>query len=104
MPRKSVEKVSFINSIYFKISLFAVVIISIVCAYFISVNARISKWDKIIYPGVLVDGIDLSGKTKAESKKIIEDNYLNKIGKKEITVKINDTFSTLFLGISFSFT
>ena len=69
------RKVSFRNSIYFKISLLAVAIISILCVYFISINNKVSKWDKLIYPVVFVDGIDLSGKTKAESRKIIEDNY-----------------------------
>ena len=82
--------VSFKNSIYFKISLLAVAIISILCVYFISINNKVSKWDKLIYPGVFVDGIDLSGKTKAESRKIIEDNYLNEVGNKEINIEIND--------------
>ncbi|WP_315118532.1 VanW family protein [uncultured Clostridium sp.] len=45
-----------------------------------------SKWNNKIYPNTLINGIDVSGNTKEEARKIIED-HLNTIENKNIKIK-----------------
>ncbi|NLK94428.1 MAG: vanomycin resistance protein VanB [Clostridiales bacterium] len=76
------------SSIYFKISIVLVIIFSGVLAYSLSINSKVNKWDNVIYPGVTIEDIDVSGKTKEEALKILEDEFSSKIGDKEILVKV----------------
>ncbi|MBC2581508.1 VanW family protein [Clostridium sp. DJ247] len=46
----------------------------------------IKPWSNLIYPGVKVQGEDLSGKTKSEAKKILEQNQVSAVMKKKIHI------------------
>ncbi|GAA0744569.1 VanW family protein [Clostridium oceanicum] len=57
--------------------------------------SKIKHFNNLIYPGVSIEGIDLSGKTKEQARKLVEKNYWNKILGKKINVKANDKTYTL---------
>ncbi|MGO5091505.1 VanW family protein [Clostridium sp. LCP25S3_F10] len=56
---------------------------------------NIKFYNNLIYPGVSVEGIDLSGMTKEEANKIITEKYWNKLLGKSINVKTKDKTYTL---------
>lgn len=47
---------------------------------------KVQKWDELIYPGVMIEDVDLSGKSMGEALKIIKEKYSNKILDKEIVI------------------
>ena len=74
--------------------------LSTVGSYSLSIKTRVAKWADKVYPGVTVNGIDLSEKTRDEAIKIL-DEELKEIEKKNIIVKANDkTFKLNFKEIS----
>lgn len=54
------------------------------------VKTTVSNYADRIYPGMKVQGIDLSGKTKEEAIKIIEDDYKKNIQNKKIVITAGD--------------
>ncbi|WP_058952744.1 VanW family protein [Clostridium tyrobutyricum] len=56
---------------------------------------EIKYWDKLIYPGVTVENLDLSGKTKAEAKNMINKAYVEKLKNKKIIISASDSTYTL---------
>lgn len=76
-------------TLYFNIAIVGAILCGILAAYFINRSVTVNKWSDKIYPGVLVDGIDLSGKTKEEAKEIIENQFTSEILDKKIIVDIN---------------
>ncbi len=50
----------------------------------------VKAWSDLVYPGVKIEGEDLSGKTKDQAKKIIEQKYGAVIAKKKINIKTPD--------------
>lgn len=56
-----------------------------VCIIVSYVYFTVNKWEKFVYPQVSVEGVDLSGKTKDEATKLLEDKY----GKIVLNNKIN---------------
>ncbi len=59
-------------------------------SYISQVYNKTVKWDDVIYPGVSVGEIDLTGKNKQEATNILTNKYGNAILKKKITVKVLD--------------
>ncbi|NMM63716.1 vanomycin resistance protein VanB [Clostridium sp. P21] len=55
----------------------------------------VNKYDKLIYPGVKVEGIKLNGKTKEEAVNTLKRNYVNEIFKKNIVIKVQDKSYTI---------
>lgn len=55
----------------------------------------VKAWSNLIYPGVRVSGEDLSGKTKDQAKKILEQKYSSEIGKKKLNIITPDRTYTL---------
>lgn len=95
MARKRIKDMPFVTTKNLKIIIAgAILIAAAISFYFISIKNKVDKWDNLIYTGVIADGIDLSGKTKEEAKKIIEDNSTNIIGNKEIKVTLDDKVIT----------
>lgn len=47
---------------------------------------KVQKWDELIYPGVMIEDIDLSGKTMGDALKIVKEKYSNNILRKEIVI------------------
>ncbi|WP_160679988.1 VanW family protein [Clostridium sp. C8-1-8] len=58
--------------------------------YAMTVKNQVSKWDNKIYQGVKVNGVDLSGKTKEEAIKLLEDSFSGTIKQKKLVVKALD--------------
>lgn len=55
----------------------------LICIIRISwIHFWVNKYDKLIYPGVKVEGIKLSGKTNEEAVAALKRNYVNEIFKK----------------------
>ncbi|MBL4932554.1 VanW family protein [Clostridium paridis] len=71
------------------------VILSGTSAYALFTNSKIKSWSDQVYPGVKVQGVDLSGKTKEQVLQILKDNFVDKIKDKKINLKVNDTSFSL---------
>lgn len=87
--RRRRKKATIINNIYFQISAVVVIIFSAFLAYVLSTKSFTDKWEDKIYSGVMVEGIDLGGKTKEEAIEILNDKFNNKIGDKKINISVN---------------
>ena len=81
-----------------------VIIISIISAIIVilgisiptyKVYSKVKSFDGKIYPTVKVDGVDMSGKTVQEAKKLLVDKYGTPIGNKKINIKVNDKTYTI---------
>lgn len=59
-------------------------------AYTFSLKKEVSKWDNKIYPGVRVNGLDLSGKTASEAIKLLNSKFSDSINNKKLSVKALD--------------
>ncbi|MBU5483132.1 VanW family protein [Clostridium sp. MSJ-11] len=57
---------------------------------------QVSKWDNKMYPNTLINGIDVSGKTKEEAKEILE-NHLKEIENINIRIKAGNKIYNLNL-------
>ncbi|MBC8062012.1 MAG: VanW family protein [Clostridiaceae bacterium] len=55
------------------------------CYFYVYNNAK--KWTNLIYPGVKVGDVDISGKTLVEAKKLITEKYGEAVLKKNINIK-----------------
>ncbi|MGE5628673.1 MAG: VanW family protein [Solirubrobacterales bacterium] len=77
--------------------LIALIIIFIVAitGFFTFEYNTVKKWDNLIYPGVKVGNLDLSGKTKEEAKAILTKNQGNDILNKKINIKAENKTYTL---------
>ncbi|WP_251862105.1 VanW family protein [Clostridium sp. Marseille-Q2269] len=73
-----------------KILIFILLLTLMLCGIFYHVYIEVTKFNGLIYPGVFVQGIDLTGKTKNEAKSIIEDKYSKHILKKNINIIWDD--------------
>lgn len=67
-----------------------VVLASVVSGYLAYHYSEIKYWDKLIYPGVTVEGINLSGKTKEQAALIIKQTYSDKISNNKINITAAD--------------
>lgn len=65
-------------------------LMSILFGVFYYIYKEVSEFDSVIYPGVSIEGIDLTAKTKNEAKNIIETKYSKTIVKKNINITWNN--------------
>lgn len=89
MRSKIKKETTILKNIYFQISAVIVVIFSAFLAYVLSTKSFTDKWNEKIYPGVIVEGVDLSDKTKEEAIDILNQEFSNKIGNKKINIYVN---------------
>lgn len=89
MRSKRKKEATILKNIYFQISAVAVIIFSAFLAYVLSTKSFTDKWNDKIYPGVIVDGVDLSEKTKEEAIDILNNEFSEKIGSKKINISVN---------------
>lgn len=54
------------------------------------VYAEGKKWDNVVYPGISIANLDLSGKTKAEGIALVKSKYVDELYKKKIKVQALD--------------
>ena len=66
--------------------LVALVIIASVGGRIAYVNEKTKKFDDLILPGVKVENIDLSGKSKDAAKDILKSKYGDEVLKKKINI------------------
>lgn len=92
--KKRNAKVPFLKSNYFKVAVVIFIVISSLSAYSLSINAKVKEWEDKIYPGISVNGVDLSGKTKEEALQILQEELSTKIAEKEINMKIGENKKT----------
>ncbi|MCY6355819.1 VanW family protein [Clostridium sp. ZS2-4] len=59
------------------------------------------KWNNLIFPNVVVENIDLTGKTKEEAIKILSDKYGNPVLNSKINIKTqNRTYTISYSGLN----
>lgn len=75
----------------------AVIIISCLVIFFSVITGillynykDIKKWDNLIYPGVTIQNLDLSGRTKQEARDILNKAFVQKIQNKKINISAGD--------------
>lgn len=74
-----------------------IVIITGISAFFYNVYSVDSGHMNVIYPGVSIENIDVSGKTAEEAKKILTEKYQNLVENKKIIVTAyNNTYTTTY--------
>ncbi|MCT8975880.1 VanW family protein [Clostridium sp. CX1] len=56
---------------------------------------KVKAWDNIIYPGIKIEGEDLSGRNKEEAKKIVEQRHGAAVLKKKLNIVTPDRTYTL---------
>jgi vancomycin resistance protein YoaR len=55
----------------------------------------IKHWNNLIYPGVTIENVDLSGKTKAQAKEIVNRVLVKKMENRKINISVGDRNYTL---------
>lgn len=55
-----------------------------------NIYSKVKSFENVIYPGVKIENIDVSGKTIDEAKKIVSDKYQAVVGDKKVNVKAKD--------------
>lgn len=55
----------------------------------------VKKWDRLIYPGTYIENIDVSGLTKENAVKAVDNNYSKSIVNKKISVETPDKEYTI---------
>lgn len=59
------------------------------------IHFLVTRYDKLVYPGVKVEGIKLGGKTKEQAIDTLKHKYVNQILKKNIIIKVQDKVYTI---------
>jgi hypothetical protein len=77
------------------ISTVLIILILIVSLPLFMLNNKVKAWDNLIYPGVKINNIDLSGKSLNDAKTYINNSLINKIGHKKITITASGITYTL---------
>lgn len=74
------------------IALIAVLLVflSIISGFIVYNYNDIKYWNNLIYPGVSVESLNLSGKTKSEAKDMINKIYSEKLKDKKINISVGD--------------
>lgn len=77
------------------IALVGVVGISSVFIYRNHMKNEVSKWNDKVYPNIVVQGLDIGGKTKEEAKALLDEKFGNAIINKKLEVKAEDKSYTM---------
>lgn len=64
--------------------------VGVLCGFSWRLYQEDVKWDRLIYPGIKINNIDLSGKDKNESIKTIEAEFVNPILSSRVIIKDQD--------------
>lgn len=72
-----------------------ILVLFIYVLHVIWVHFLVNRYNKLIYPGVKVEGVKLSGKTQEEAVNILRNKYINEILKKNIVIKIDNNMYTI---------
>ena len=83
------------NNFMLGIAIILVILASMASGYVTYHYNDIKYWDNLIYPGVMVEGIDLSGKTKTEAMALVKQIYSERISNNKINIMLQDKKYTL---------
>lgn len=72
-----------------------IIFILIVSIPLFLINNKVKGWDNLIYPGVKINNVDLSGKSINDAKTYINSNIISKLQNKKITVTASGKTYTL---------
>jgi len=98
---KRQEKMSLSKNKYMKIAAIIIFIISGLSAYVLAIKVSVDKWDEKIYSGVIIEDLDLSGKTRDEAKNEVTEKFSENLLNKKINIKIGDkTFNYTYADLS----
>ncbi|MBC2581509.1 VanW family protein [Clostridium sp. DJ247] len=78
------------NNHFFMIMIFLTMVGSFICGFVTYNYNDLKYWDNYIYPGVTIEGIDLSGKTRQEASTILKNLYSEQVQKKKINISAGD--------------
>lgn len=78
------------NKLILPVIMLITISLAVTCGYITYNYNSIKYWDNLIYPGVKVEGVNISEKTKDEAKNIIKQNFSDQIAKKNINVKADE--------------
>lgn len=81
-----------------KITLMTTALIILILIIFIPLyllNNKVKGWDNLIYPGVKINNVSLTGKSLNDAKTYIDSNIINKLGDKTIIVTASGKKYTL---------
>ncbi|GFZ34438.1 exported protein [Clostridium zeae] len=67
-----------------------IVVVASAITYWYSIENYVKQWDSKVYSGVRIEGIDLSGKSKAEAVQLLNDELRKFTDDKKIIVKVQD--------------
>jgi len=68
---------------------FIICVIGLLLGFYWEIDDKNRQWEKLIYPGIKVAGIDLGGKAKTEGYKIIEEEYITPLLERGLNIIIN---------------
>ncbi|MFA6940814.1 MAG: VanW family protein [Clostridiaceae bacterium] len=77
------------------ISTALIILILVVSIPLFLLSNKVKSWDNLIYPGVKINNVDLSGKSLNDAKTYINSNIINKLQDKKITVTASGKTYTL---------
>lgn len=72
-----------------------IVIVSVITGFLIYNYRDIKQWDNRIYPGITIQNLDLSGKTKAQAESILEKAVVEKMNDNKINISAGDRNYTI---------
>lgn len=61
----------------------------------VHINKTVSEYDTLIMPGVVIEDIDMSGKTKEEAVGLLNERFSNTIGDRTVTITAGDKTYTI---------
>ncbi|MFL0251225.1 VanW family protein [Clostridium neuense] len=63
--------------------------------YGYKIYSKVKKYDSLIYPRVIIEDEDVSGKTQEEAKKVLNDKYQSLLQNKKINIKVENKTYTI---------
>lgn len=88
--KKSTSFLKSKKNIIISVIVILAIIIGSVTAYIVSIQKKVEKWNNKIYPNVYIENVDLSGMSKDEAIKALNEKIKEPIQNKAITVKAAD--------------
>jgi vancomycin resistance protein YoaR len=83
------------RALIFLIIVIIVVLLGSVSTYTGYVYQKVKGWEDLIYPGLIVEDVDMSGKSLTEAKKILESKYGEVILKKKVNIATDSKVYTI---------
>lgn len=93
--RTSKKAIKARRRLIFSAILITFVLLGSVSTYAGYVYQKVKSWENLIYPGLSIEGIDMSGKSLVEAKEILESEYGKVILKKQVNIASDNKVYTI---------